>query len=574
MVRLSVVALSVLAWPSLATDVPKLVLMERSDLDGPSLPSAWTASGQAPRSDTVELNFAVKQQGVEPLHQVLMDVSTPSSASYGNHWSNEDVQRLTAPRAEHIAAVMSFLADHGVEGRAATPNSDQILATVSMELAEKMLSTEYLRLRHESGVEVSRALGGYSLPAAVADAVDFVSPTVHVPGVRRHRISSSSQPPPSGRRRATGVTSTLNTSALGFNTPKNLRTLYNVNMEGKATGNKQAVTAFLEQGYNEGDLEDFWSSWCGGINCGLGSPKLVGDATAGSAGTEAMLDIETITGIAGNVESEFWGFSGRSPDNDENEPFMKWLAQMSTTSDDDIPKIFSSSYGEDEGSWSYAAAQRLNVEFMKAGARGISLLYASGDEGANCKSGVFVPEGPGSSPYVTAVGGTEGTWSWPQPGAETATGLSSGGFSNYWPMPDYQKTAVAAYLQQSGLPDTSYGYNTSGRAYPDISAQATNFVVKTAIWVPVVSGTSCATPTASGIFTLLNDLRMQNGGSPLGFLNPLIYENAAAFNDITTGSSSSCGGWPAKAGWDAATGVGTPDFAKLAQVVAPSTLVV
>ena len=62
---------------------------------------------------------------------------------------------------------------------------------------------------------------------------------------------------------------------------------------------------------------------------------------------------------------------------------------------------------KDEGSWSLAAAKRLNVEFQKAGARGISLLYASGDEGANCKGGKFVPEGPASSPYVTAVGGTK-----------------------------------------------------------------------------------------------------------------------------------------------------------------------
>ena len=61
-----------------------------------------------------------------------------------------------------------------------------------------------------------------------------------------------------------------------------------------------------------------------------------------------------------------------------------------------------SGYGEDESSWSLAAATRLNVEFQKAGARGISLLYAAGDEGANCKGDKFVPEGPGSSPYVTA----------------------------------------------------------------------------------------------------------------------------------------------------------------------------
>merc|ERR1711879_917705 len=145
---------------------------------------------------------------------------------------------------------------------------------------------------------------------------------------------------------------------------------------------------------------------------------------------------------------------------------MKWLAQVSNTSDADVPKIFSTSYGEDENSWSFPAAQRLNVEFQKAGARGISLLFASGDSGVNCKDGHFTPNMPASSPYVTAVGGTQPGNAWPKPGGEMAIGLSSGGFSNYWPMPDYQKAAVSKYLQQSGLPDKSVGYNTSGRAFP------------------------------------------------------------------------------------------------------------
>jgi len=247
------------------------------------------------------------------------------------------------------------------------------------------------------------------------------------------------------------------------------------------------------------------------------------------------------------------------------------LVQLSNTSDADVPKIFSTSYGEDESSWSYPAAQRLNVEFQKAGARGISLLYAAGDEGANCKGGKFVPEGPGSSPYVTAVGGAKGTSCWPNPGCEEAIGLGSGGFSDYWPMPDYQKAAVATYLKNTDLPSKDKGYNTSGRAYPDISAQASNFFVWAGFPVPGVAGTSCASPTAAGLFSLLNDLRLQNGKPALGFLNPMIYENMAAFNDVTTGSNGggSCGaGWPAKAGWDAATGVGTPNYAKLAKVVA------
>jgi len=274
--------------------------------------------------------------------------------------------------------------------------------------------------------------------------------------------------------------------------------------------------------------------------------------------------------VAGNVESEFWGFSGNSPDNKQNEPFMKWLTQLSSTPDSDTPKIFSTSYGEDEGSWSYAAAQRLNVEFQKAGVRGVSLLFASGDSGANCKGGRFTPNMPASSPYVTAVGGTQPGNAWPKPGGEMAIGLSSGGFSDYWPMPEYQKKAVSTYLQGSGLPNKSFGYNISGRAFPDISAQATLFYVQAGIPEPLVEGTSCASPTAAGVFSMLNDLRLQNGKSTLGFLNPLIYESTSSFNDIVNGSShaGSCGnGWPAKAGWDAATGLGTPDYEKLAKVV-------
>merc|ERR1719478_1401112 len=147
---------------------------------------------------------------------------------------------------------------------------------------------------------------------------------------------------------------------------------------------------------------------------------------------------------------------------------MKWLSAVSSTPDDEVPLVFSTSYGEDENSWSVDAANRLNTEFMKAGARGISLLYASGDEGANCKSGKYIPETPSSSPWVTAVGGTAPASGFPQPGSETAIGLSSGGFSNYWATPSWQKDATAAYLKQSDIPQ-GRGFNASGRGFPDIA---------------------------------------------------------------------------------------------------------
>merc|ERR1711970_437935 len=86
-------------------------------------------------------------------------------------------------------------------------------------------------------------------------------------------------------------------------------------------------------------------------------------------------------------------------------------------------------------------------------------------------------------------------------------------------MPDYQKSVVQTYLSKSGLPSTSqYGVNVSGRAYPDIAAQATNFCVPP--FGCGIAGTSCATPTASGIIAALNDARLAAGKSSLGFLNP------------------------------------------------------
>ena len=94
-----------------------------------------------------------------------------------------------------------------------------------------------------------------------------------------------------------------------------------------------------------------------------------------------MLDIEYINALGAGVDTEVWGFSGNNPYQKQQEPFMKWLYAVGNTSDADVPKLFSTSYGEDEESIPMQWSVRTNNEFMKAGARGISLLFASGDSG-------------------------------------------------------------------------------------------------------------------------------------------------------------------------------------------------
>ena len=123
--------------------------------------------------------------------------------------------------------------------------------------------------------------------------------------------------------------------------------------------------------------------------------------------------------------------------------------------------------------------------YMQLGARGTSVLYVTGDGGVSGQEEeqctTFVPTFPTSKridnphrthtylsslacPYGTAVGATTGT------GPETAASLSAGGFSNFFSQPAYQSSAVSAYLQRLGSTNSGL-FNSSGRAYPDVSAQ-------------------------------------------------------------------------------------------------------
>lgn len=150
-------------------------------------------------------------------------------------------------------------------------------------------------------------------------------------------------------------------------------------------------------------------------------------------------------------------------------------------------------------------------------------------------------------------------------------------------MPQLQIAAVTDYVESTRMPPSSW-YSFGGRAYPDISAVSTNFLVYINGTQQLIGGTSASTPTTASIVSLLNDKRLQQGLPPLGFLNPVIYSlnsqnsNLHAFNDITVGTNNCSAipshcceyGFLAAPGWDATTGVGSPNFAQLSTLTVPS----
>jgi len=143
--------------------------------------------------------------------------------------------------------------------------------------------------------------------------------------------------------------------------------------------------------------------------------------------------------------------------------------------------------------------------------------------------------------------------------------LLSCGFSNYFPTPSYQTAAKAAYLSKLG--NTHEGrFNASGRGFPDVAAVGVDCTIVVGGYQTLASGTSCSSPIFASVVSLLNDRLVASGKSVLGFLNPFLYSTgASALNDITTGSNPGChtGGFPATAGWDPVTGLGTPNWENL-----------
>merc|ERR1712241_1468668 len=409
-------------------------------------------------------------------------------------------------------------------------------------------------------MRIVRARTSYHLPEEIDSHVALVGELLQFPRMRLKSLTNLTR----------GAGSWPNAcSASGCNglvTPEVLAQRYKFpNPSNVASSSSMAVAEFQGQYFKNSDLTKFGQSCKRSVTV----DKVIGGDQQ-SAGIEAELDIEYIKGVAPNVPLTVIYNSQYS--------LLNWANQINSMPD--VPLVHSVSYGNDEIQQSGRQYMlTCNTAFMKAGAKGISILFASGDQGVCGRSGCgmfmharFHPDFPAGSPYITAVGGTDFA-SRGVIGEETAWSASGGGFSDNFPIPDWQKMAVAAYKASpdADLPPSNL-WNNTGRGYPDVAAlggQVNPYCVATGGSFEGVAGTSASSPVVAGVFALLNGLRTSQNKSPLGFLNPLIYQNTAAFQDVTSGCNGGGRKYCFKAikGWDAATGWGTPDYEALAKVV-------
>ena len=509
-----------------------------------SLRDDWVKLGKARSDHEIKLTFAIKQTSTSWLKETLKAVSYPSSPRYGQYLNFDEIAEHVHGRPESVRAVVETLTSAGVEDEKIDFTLGRDFAVVYAPVAkvEAIFSAEFFEFRHRELDEfkIVKSLD-YTLPESLQGHLDFV-----------FGIKEFPQKPRVFARKGSGGDN------LGID-PQTIAKDYNTSgYVSTSPDNSQAIAGFLKQYFSPSDLEKFQSKYNLPIRA---VTKVVGENDASEAGAEAELDVQYISATGRNVST--WFISISTLANHGQEDFLSWMVgQINTT---DSPWVHSASYGDSENSIDEDYLSRCDNEFMKFGVSGRTVVFAAGDSGVDCHGlqEKFNPDWPASSPYITTVGGTTSL--------ESVWHDGGGGFSNFFPTPDYQEAIVQAYLKSGKAPSTKH-FNSSGRAYPDVSAFSTDFVIEyDGIPFPV-SGTSCAAPTFAGIVSILNDVRLKKGQKTLGFLNPLLYQTlqGKGFTDVTEGSNGGgiiCPGFKAIEGWDPASGWGSPNFGLLAELV-------
>ncbi|KAL0569110.1 hypothetical protein V5O48_012863 [Marasmius crinis-equi] len=544
-----------LLFPALASfSETAFVLHERRD----GHPLGFTNTGPAPSDHVLTLQLGLAQGDIKSLESELLAISTPSSPRYGKFLSREEVVAYVAPNQETLSIIDQFLSQNSLIASKLSPAGDILAINVTVEQANTLFGANFERFEDIQTQSVHVRTLEYSLSETLKGHLNFVHPTILFPEPRA-RVTSVAP---------VKLARDILPDCANSVTPGCLQAMYGIPSGTAPTQSSNSVGVIGLQSFAQySDLSSFLTTFrpdvspdtnfsVVSINSGINPQNVTNPLQS----IEANLDTQMTIGLAPGIPTVFYtiGFGTQDPEAAVAE-FL--LAQ------DNLPSVITTSYGTIERLISPERATYDCNLFMQLGARGVSVLYASGDLGAGanlCDDPNFQPEYPSGCPYVTSVGSTGGL-------PETADFLSSGGFPNLWARPSYQDTAVPPYLTKLG--DTHAGkFNASGRAFPDISAVGRNIAIVNNGEVVHVNGTSASSPIFASMIALLNEELAAKGKSRLGFLNPLLYSSPSAFNDITTGSSELCngmesGGFPATEGWDAVTGLGTPDYAKLRAAV-------
>ena len=580
-----------------------------------------------PVSSSKRVDLTVSLTGRDPLgmQRLAEAVSTPGSSQYRHYLTVRQFADRFGASAAQISAVTRTLR---AEGLAVSPvSANHMMLGVSGTAAEvqNAFATRLDSVRTADGRSAFADRRAPTLPVSIASDVDAVIGLNTIYRPQSDQVGRDPKPLSDARSGrsvadiATGGPQPCAAAAaaaanpqIGGYTADEIQAGYNFSGLYAAgdLGAGQNVAIYELEKVNPRDLRTYQS--CYGTHARVsfvntGHPHFTDDE-------EAALDVEQVIGLAPDVHVIVY----QAPDD-----FSIGVRQFNKIISQNRARTVSVSWGLCEAKITFAHSDLSIVRtedkiFEEAALQGQSVLSASGDTGsAGCETELDSPrlavQDPSSQPFVTGVGGTTlytdvngqlGLWNpnvagdpllqavWNDGEIKTSRGeqpaATTGGLSSVWAMPTYQRKAAAGLNVVNSLSNGKPCHSSRDcREIPDVSADgdpATGYVVYVSAgsshaWTSE-GGTSAAAPLWAALTAEADALPACRGAS-LGFENPAIYSLAAQpgyFADITaanplTGDANNDaigrnhGMFPVAAGYDMATGLGTPNAAAVASAL-------
>jgi kumamolisin len=505
-----------------------------------AMPGAQARAAADPH-ERLEVTVLVRRRAGDALQSRLTKLAHGDRAA--GKLSRQEFAKLHSADPTDFAAVRKFATAQGLTVVEEHPARRTIVLSGTVEKFSAAFSIELKDFVHPAGTYRGR-VGAISLPAELDGIVEAVLGLDNRPQARPHfRLRAAD---PSGKRtpKAAGISYSPTAVAAAYGFPG-------------GTGEGECVAIIeLGGGYKPADLKTYFSK------LKVGAPKVTAvsvdhgrNAPSGDpngADGEVMLDIEVVGAVAPAASIVVYF----APNTDAGFLNAATTAIHDTTHK---PSVISISWGGAESTWTAQAMIAMDNAFQAAATMGITICVASGDNGSSDGQSGDNVDFPASSPHALACGGTslhasaakitsEIVWNDGSKG-----GASGGGVSAFFAVPSWQSgkksTATggtAAALARRGVPDVA------GNADPQ-----TGYDVRIDGVDSVIGGTSAVAPLWAGLIARIN----QSLGTPAGFLNPTLYSQPQALRDVTEGNN---GDFQASKGWDACTGLGSPNGSALA----------
>jgi subtilase family serine protease len=496
--------------------------------------AAQKMTDQGKLDETQQMPFSVMlslndQAGLD---QELADMYNPSSQNYHHFLTPEEFRTKYSPTEAQVSLVKTYLASKGITVTSVNDNRTLIRSSANVAAINGALHTEIHQYQDTNGA--SYFAPAYELQTSSALPIQSVLGLQNMVKAKKHLVK--------GNARASASVSGI--------TPATIRSAYD--LPSSVTGSGQSLALMELDGYAASDITAYEKQFS--LTTVPLSNVLVDGATgsAGGGADEVTLDIELMIAVAPGA-SQITVYEGPNDDSGILDVYDKIAS-------DNTAKQISSSWGSTEDTSSFGKSE--NTVFQQMSAQGQSVYAAAGDSGAYDNGSTLSVGDPASQPYVVGVGGTTLTTS--NSGAyssETTWNDGGGGVSTVWTIPSWQ---VGAATSSSTLGSTTM------RNVPDVSLNAdpdTGYAIYVGGTWTEFGGTSCAAPLWAAFTALVNEQRISNGMTDLGFPNPSLYAIGKAsdygsdFHDISDNSTNQY--YPAVSGYDNATGLGSFNGANL-----------